>query len=63
MVPGLSGGSALINMHYNLAQGVKWKGYPITHLKAPLRMSECLGRCGTFALRRWKKKHLERLAV
>lgn len=36
MVPGLSSRSAPINMHYNLAQGVSRKGYPITSLKEPL---------------------------
>lgn len=50
MVPGLSGGPALINMHYNLAQGAKRKGYPISRLKAPLRMSESLGRRCTMAI-------------
>lgn len=36
MVPGLSSGSVPINMHYNLAQGVSRKGYPITSVKEPL---------------------------
>lgn len=40
MVTGLSGAPALINMHYNLAQGAKLKGYPISRRKAPLGMRE-----------------------
>lgn len=42
---GLSSRSAPINMLYSLAQGAHWKGYPITPLKVPLKMSECLDRC------------------
>lgn len=42
MGPGPSSRSAPINMHYNLAQGVHWKGYPITPLKVPLKMSKYL---------------------
>lgn len=50
MGTGLSSRSAPINMHYNLAQGVHRKGYPITPLKGPLKMSECLGWCNTVIL-------------
>lgn len=42
MDPGLSSWPALINMHYNLAQGAKLKGYPINQLKEPLGISERL---------------------
>lgn len=45
MGPGQSSRSVPINMHYNLAQGVLWKGYPISLLKVALKMSECLGWC------------------
>lgn len=44
MVADLSGRTALINMHYNLAQGAKLKGYPINRLNGPLGMSERLSR-------------------
>lgn len=40
-VPGLSGWVAPINMHCNLAQGVIWKGCPITSQRAPLKMNGC----------------------
>lgn len=41
-VPGLSGCAAPINMHCNLAQGVIWKGYPITSQRAPLSNERAL---------------------
>lgn len=53
---GLRSRSAPINMHYNLAQGVHWKGYPITPLKVPLKMSESLGRCNTAMLQHCKTR-------
>lgn len=53
---GLRSRSAPINMHYNLAQGVHWKGYPITPLKVPLKMSESLGRCNTVMLQHCKTR-------
>ena len=34
MGPGLSSTSAPINMRYHLAQGVHWKGYPITPFRS-----------------------------
>lgn len=43
-VPGLSCW-APINMHCNLAQGVIWKGYPITSQRAPLKRNGCCGQC------------------
>lgn len=54
MGPGRSSRSAPINMHYNLAQGVHWKGYPITPLKVPFKMSKCPGQCNTDILQQCK---------